>query len=123
MPKVADIAMWRNTVIMATDIVATTEILATDIAATDIAATMVILMEVTTEGTTIPITGPITGAIIMDTHMAATTAGIIEGSGLASIKDGRRSQAEARGSGGASNYVASASELHTNVALTYIQRR
>jgi hypothetical protein len=43
--------------------------------------------------------------------MAATTAGIIEDSGLASIKDGRRSQAEARGSGGASNYVVSTSEL------------
>ena len=85
--------MWRNTVVMATDIVATdipaTDIVAMamgmDIVATDIAATMVSLMVViTVGGTTAHTTGLITEAI-MATHMADTTAGISEGSGLVSV--------------------------------------
>jgi hypothetical protein len=57
----------------------------------------------------------------MDTRMVATTAGIIKGSGLASIKDGRRRQAEARESGGASNLSPLILSFNTNVALAYIQ--
>jgi hypothetical protein len=81
MRKVAHIAMWRNTVVMATGIVAT------DIVAMvmDIVATMAILVMVgTTEGTIIPTIGLITEAI-MATHMVATTPDIIKDSGLASV--------------------------------------
>jgi hypothetical protein len=80
--------MWRRGVIMATDIVAITDILATDILATDIVVTdivvtMVILMGGTTiEGTIVPTTGLIIGAL-MGTRMVATTTGTPD-SGLAS---------------------------------------
>ena len=87
MRKVARIAMWRNTVVMAIrDIPATGIVaMAMDIVAMDIVATMAILIMVgTIEGTTTHTIGLITEAI-MDTHMVATTAGIIEGSGLASV--------------------------------------
>jgi hypothetical protein len=73
MRKVAYIAMWRNTVIMATGNVATTVIPATGIVAMGIVA-----MGIPTGGTTEVITGLITGATIMATHMVATTAGIIK---------------------------------------------
>ena len=97
--------MWRNGVVMAIRDIPATGIVAMairDIPATgivamamDIVATMAIqIMAGTTEGTT----GLIPEAIIMDTRMVATTAGSIESSGLVSIKDGRRRQAEARGS-------------------------
>src|SRR5262245_57707961 len=93
MPKVVDIAMWRNTVVMATDIVATdipaTDIVAMamgmDIVATDIAATMVSLMVVITVGGCLaPCYGLITEGI-MANPMADTSAGIIEGFGLVSV--------------------------------------
>jgi hypothetical protein len=123
MRKVAFIAMWRNGVVMAIrDIPATGIVaMAMDIVATGIVATMAILIMVgtTEEGTTTNITGLITEAIT-DTHMVATTAGIIESSGLASIKDGRRRQAEARGSRGASNLSPLILSFNTNVALAYI---
>ena len=117
--------MWRNTVVMAIRDIQATGIVAMairDIQATgivamamdmDIVATMAILTMVSTteEDTTTNTIGLITEAI-MDTHMVvATTAGIIEGSGLASIKNGKRRQAEERGSGGANNYVVITSEL------------
>ena len=115
--------MWRNTVVMAIRDIQATGIVAMAIRgiqatgivamAMDIVATMAILIMVSTteEDTTTNTIGLITEAI-MDTHMVvATTAGIIEGSGLASIKDGRRRQAEERGSGGASNYVVITSQL------------
>jgi hypothetical protein len=100
MRKVAHIVMWRNTVVMAIRDIPATGIVAMgmDIVAMGIVATMAILiMEGTIEGTTTHTTGLIPEAI-MDTRMVATTAGIIESSGLVSIKDGRRRQAEARGS-------------------------
>jgi hypothetical protein len=101
MRKVAYIATWRNTVVMAmatgivatvilaTGIVATTVNPATGIVATTVnpatgIAATVILMGGTSEGTTAHTTGLIPGAI-MATHMAATTAGIIKESGLASV--------------------------------------
>ena len=83
-----------------------------------------------------PITGdPITGDTDMDMDIDPTTTGLTTGlitihmdtiagpmdSGLAAItKNRKRMRAEARGSGGASDHVASASELHTNVAIVYI---
>jgi len=92
--------MWRNGVVMAIKDIPATDIvaMAMDIVATGIVATTAILIMVgtTEDGTTTHITGLITEAIT-DTHMVATTAGIIESSGLTSIKDGRRRQAEARG--------------------------
>ena len=87
MRKVAHIAMWRNTVVMAIrDTPATgTVAMDMDIVAMGIVATMAILiMEGTTEGTTTHTTGLITEAI-MDTRMVATTADISEDSGLASV--------------------------------------
>jgi hypothetical protein len=108
MRKVAHIAMWRNTVVMAIrDTPATgtvamdMDIVAMGIVAMGIVATMAILiMEGTTEGTTTPTTGLITEAI-MDTRMVATTADISEDSGFASVSEtgeecgSKRAEAEA----------------------------
>ena len=73
--------MWRNGVVMAIR-----DIPATGTVAMDIVATMAILiMGGTTEGTTTPTTGLITGAIMAATHMVATTRGLMEDSGLGSV--------------------------------------
>jgi hypothetical protein len=53
-------------------------------------------------------------------HHIDTTAGPMDSGSAAIIKNRKRIRAEARGSGGASDYVASASGLRTNVAHVYI---
>jgi len=132
MRKVAYIAMWRNGVVMAirdipatgivamaTDIVATTDILAMDIVAT----TVILMVGTTEEGTTTNTTGLITEAI-MDTHMVATTVGIIEDSGLASVTKTEEERGPKRaGVGGAGNVSPLILSFNTNVALAYIQCR
>jgi len=118
MRKVAYIAMWRNTVVMAIRDIPATGIVAmamdivatTDILATDIVATTVILMVGTTEGTVPTTTGLIPEAI-MDTHMVATTVGIIEDSGLASVTKTEEERGPKRAGVEAPTIVASNSEL------------
>src|SRR5262245_33382259 len=105
MRRAAYTVTWRNGVDMAIR----------DIPATGIVATMVTLMEVITgEGTIIPTTtttGLITGAIMAIHHMAIhhidTTAGPMDSGSAAIIKNRKRIRAEARGSGGVSNYAMS----------------
>jgi hypothetical protein len=81
----AYIVMWRSGVVMAIGDTRATDTVATDTVAMDIVATMVTLMEVITVGDIALTTGLITEAF-MATHMAATTAGLMEeGSGLASV--------------------------------------
>jgi hypothetical protein len=94
--------------IPATGIVA----MAMDIVAMDIVATMAILIMVgTIEGTTTHTIGLITEAI-MDTRMvAATTAGIIEESGLASVIKTEEERGPKRGSWRRQQCVAFNSEL------------
>jgi len=100
--------MWRNGVVMAIkDIPATgTGIVAMDIVAT----TAILIMGGTTEGTTAHTTGLITGAI-MATHMVATTQGLMEDSGLASVTKTEEERGPKRAGVEAPTIVASNSEL------------
>ena len=86
--------MWRNGVVMAIRDIPATGIVATGIVAMDIVATTAILiigdMVGTTVGTTALTTGLITG-VIMATHMVATTTGLMEDSGLASVTKRKKS--------------------------------